>query len=771
MTQRLCYAQGSSKVAGAPAIAALLVGALVQAVARAPAAAASTTTPSKRPPAATAAGAGAAAARRGLIESSGLRALLQQPCPFTGAAATASRALALSLLVEDPVGVVASMRGPSGNGLALCALGDGLIEEAKLTEAAAAAACAAVLGADALKVALASVDLSMAAAERAAARGGVADFSNSATWAEDTALAGVQAVVRWTQAAQDRARQEAADAAEKEKGGGRASRAAAPFVFKQPAEQLGALLGPGNERVVRNLLALARAVPTTEELGGDKPAAAAAGAAAAGGRVCFTPERMSPADCVKISKGGAVARMESGSNGFVVLSTEISSGRASWEIKLVEDAMNGECVAFGVVALWPVTDVTYNSNQMLTYRGYNGECYELGSTKGTNEKYHPGDVVRMDLDMGAGTLAFAVNGAVQPYVFTGVKGPVTPVVMFYSASKTVELMSFKGNGTQTHWWAPHALATIVRNSTTAAATEEGRLLRASLWASHALGLLRARSIAMREASVMLSYVALQCLDADAVLRGFVSERPETGGPLDVALETVDALDDLEKLTKFCRSPASAPSSESGWNLFRCVTCHGAGDAPAGTSGTIFDRALCCPECAAVCHAGHEVVFAAKVTEKGICGEEASSQWSGGDLGALKSALCTPERVVGVMAAVTNPTLGRPLQLKSLDVFSTFSTWSRSVLDVVVAYDSEKLKAGQVGCAAASDASARKTLQLICCPPTHPPTHAPSCPTCRPSSLPHLNHSGRRYCQWAPWMTPRHGVLSASSEARRPRSTS
>ena len=667
----IARAQSAAEVvkASASAVAAALVGGLSRAV--------------------EGAGADAVTARRRLLESADLCYLLQV-CLFSAETAALARSIALALLVGEPAAVVASLRGTTGNGYALIAMGDALLEDAKLSEAAAAAACTAVVKADALKVALASVDLSMGAAERAATAGG----SAPATSPEDGALACVQTLVRWTQAVQERMRMAVADAlAAREKaaeGKARAPAPIAPFVYKRPVEQLGDLLTneASKEMVLRNLVALSRALPVAEETG--------ARAAGAVGRVRFTPERMVPADAITIEAGGSLARMgSSAANAFVVLNTEIAAGRASWEMKIVDDAKDGECTAFGVVALWPVTDCTYNSNQMYTYRAYNGECYGLGSQKGTNEKFHPGDVVRMDLDLGAGTLGFAVNGAPQSFVFTGVSGPVTPVCFFYGQVKSAALVSFKGAGGQTPTWAPEALAAIVRNTPALASPEDASRLRATLWRTHAHALLRAVSLASPEAAIMMSYIALQCVDREQVVRDLAADRPEA---LDLALRTVEAIDELDKRTRFCRSPASAPSSESGWSLYRCVTCHGPDGASAGASagaGTVFDRALCCGDCASIVHAGHDVVYAVKVTEKGVCGEDSARDWSGGDLGAWKTSMCSPDRVVAVMASATNAALGRELQQRALGVFGCFAMWKRCVLDVVLGYDADKLKAGQV----------------------------------------------------------------------------
>ena len=57
-------------------------------------------------------------------------------------------------------------------------------------------------------------------------------------------------------------------------------------------------------------------------------------------------------------------------------------------------------------------------------------------------KWHPGDIVRVELDLDAGTISFAVNGISQGIAFTGVsgQGEIFPACTFYGTANTNQLI-------------------------------------------------------------------------------------------------------------------------------------------------------------------------------------------------------------------------------------------------------------------------------------------------------------------------------------------
>lgn len=111
----------------------------------------------------------------------------------------------------------------------------------------------------------------------------------------------------------------------------------------------------------------------------------------------------------KVTKGGRNAESTGGGNEYCLVNYAFRSGRGAWEFKLERDSVNGECVCMGA-ATKPVNNTSYErSNDLWMYRGYNGNLYH-GRQLSTMEKYHPGDTVRFELDLDAGTLSIGVNG-------------------------------------------------------------------------------------------------------------------------------------------------------------------------------------------------------------------------------------------------------------------------------------------------------------------------------------------------------------------------
>ena len=77
----------------------------------------------------------------------------------------------------------------------------------------------------------------------------------------------------------------------------------------------------------------------------------------------------------------------------------LTEGKWAWEFKLEEDNMNNEMTCMGAAVL-PMTTASYSkSKNMWMYRGYNGGTYARGTEGALFPKFHPGDVIRMTLDL------------------------------------------------------------------------------------------------------------------------------------------------------------------------------------------------------------------------------------------------------------------------------------------------------------------------------------------------------------------------------------
>jgi hypothetical protein len=65
--------------------------------------------------------------------------------------------------------------------------------------------------------------------------------------------------------------------------------------------------------------------------------------------------------------------------------------------------------------------------------------YTNGSKEGVVDRAHAGDVIKMTLDMDVGTLSFAINGAVQPFMWTGIVGTACVLALFFSSDVSTPL--------------------------------------------------------------------------------------------------------------------------------------------------------------------------------------------------------------------------------------------------------------------------------------------------------------------------------------------
>ena len=98
----------------------------------------------------------------------------------------------------------------------------------------------------------------------------------------------------------------------------------------------------------------------------------------------------------------------------------MSKGKHSWEVLISKEKNGDESSCIGI-AFPPVTDNAYNGSCFCMLRGYNGELYERGRSKGASDdrKFREGDVLRLELDMEVGTLTYFKNGAELGTFFEG----------------------------------------------------------------------------------------------------------------------------------------------------------------------------------------------------------------------------------------------------------------------------------------------------------------------------------------------------------------
>jgi len=144
---------------------------------------------------------------------------------------------------------------------------------------------------------------------------------------------------------------------------------------------------------------------------------------------------------VTVSEDGLLFRSIASSNQHALVDIGCQSGKCAWEFKLVEDSEYDECSAFGV-ANKPITSSSYESSpNMWVRRSYNGQLYH-GSSAGYDcmDKLHPGDVVRIEVDMDKKTLSFKKNGEDEGAAFIDLVGEVFPIVCTYRSGIEVQLL-------------------------------------------------------------------------------------------------------------------------------------------------------------------------------------------------------------------------------------------------------------------------------------------------------------------------------------------
>lgn len=164
---------------------------------------------------------------------------------------------------------------------------------------------------------------------------------------------------------------------------------------------------------------------------------------------------------VSIEDGGKLFRSTSSSNQHALVGVGFRTGKAAWEFKLESDSSNDECSALGA-AVKPVLSSSYEScPNMWMRRSYNGQLYH-GTSSGYSamSKVHPGDVLRIEVDLDAHTMSFKKNGEDEGVAFTDIEGEVFPAVCTYRSGIEIRLLKVEhwhGNASSFHNQNPLSL--------------------------------------------------------------------------------------------------------------------------------------------------------------------------------------------------------------------------------------------------------------------------------------------------------------------------
>lgn len=142
-----------------------------------------------------------------------------------------------------------------------------------------------------------------------------------------------------------------------------------------------------------------------------------------------------------VEETGSKIRSREASYQHGVVDISVCTGKSAWEFKLDEDTRDDEMTCFGAAVL-PVSVSSYDSSpNMWMLRGYNGNLYARGEKLSRSiGKVHPGDIVRIEVDMDNGTMSYAINSVDYGVVFTDLSGhDIHPAVSFYGTGKAVSL--------------------------------------------------------------------------------------------------------------------------------------------------------------------------------------------------------------------------------------------------------------------------------------------------------------------------------------------
>lgn len=137
-------------------------------------------------------------------------------------------------------------------------------------------------------------------------------------------------------------------------------------------------------------------------------------------------------------------RTTGGSNSMAFVDRAFTRGRAAIEFFVETDNFNDEHACYGVSE--PASNYDYsNGTTARVCRAYNGQLYGRSRATSNGTRIHKGDLLRMELDMDAGTLRYIVNGVADapgtPPAFSGLTGlTLYPIVASYGSGVRVRLV-------------------------------------------------------------------------------------------------------------------------------------------------------------------------------------------------------------------------------------------------------------------------------------------------------------------------------------------
>jgi hypothetical protein len=121
--------------------------------------------------------------------------------------------------------------------------------------------------------------------------------------------------------------------------------------------------------------------------------------------------------------------------------------KLAWEFELASDSVNDQCSVFGCSRKNPTSRCYSSSPDLWMRRAYNGYMYSNGSTVGAPmDKIQPGDTIRVEHDMKAGTISFSINGGSLQVGFSSVHEPVFPACGSYRTGVQIRLLKVETFG-------------------------------------------------------------------------------------------------------------------------------------------------------------------------------------------------------------------------------------------------------------------------------------------------------------------------------------
>lgn len=117
------------------------------------------------------------------------------------------------------------------------------------------------------------------------------------------------------------------------------------------------------------------------------------------------------------------------------------SGIYNWTFLYETDKQGDEMTCFGISSEQIPSSTSYEKcADFCMVRAYNGYLYQNGEKlKGQYHSFHPGSLVKFQLDLYENTLSIAINEEPYEIIFKNVKGNVYPAICFYEKNRSVVL--------------------------------------------------------------------------------------------------------------------------------------------------------------------------------------------------------------------------------------------------------------------------------------------------------------------------------------------